>query len=62
MQLAGVSGDALVLVGDCYPEYIEGARAVGIQAVLVDRPGNRRVPYRPIIQSLAELPSVLEEL
>jgi REG-2-like HAD superfamily hydrolase len=62
LELAGVDPEAAVHVGDSYPEDVEGAQAVGIQAILVDRPGHRRVPYRPIIQSLAELPAVLEGL
>ncbi len=62
LELAGTSPDAVVHVGDSYPEDVEGARGVGIQAVLVDRGAKGRVPYWPTIQSLAELPPLLAEL
>ena len=50
---------AVVHVGDSYPEDIEGARAVGIEAILIDRQNRGRVPYSPTISSLAELPALL---
>jgi putative hydrolase of the HAD superfamily len=62
LELAGVGPEAVVHVGDSYPEDIEGAQAAGIRAVLIDRKGAARVPYSPTIQSLAELPAVLAAL
>ncbi len=62
LELAGVEPEAVVHVGDSYPEDIEGARGVGIQAVLLDRPGHGRVPYSPTIRSLLELPPLLATL
>ncbi len=62
LELAGVDADAVVHVGDSYAEDVEGARAVGIRAVLIDRAERRRVPYSPTITSLAELPPLLESL
>jgi REG-2-like HAD superfamily hydrolase len=62
LELAGVTADAAIHVGDSYPEDVEGARSVGIQAVLIDRGAKGRVPYWPTIQSLAELPPLLTRL
>jgi putative hydrolase of the HAD superfamily len=62
LELAGVAPGEAVHVGDSYPEDVEGARGVGIQAVLVDRGEKGRVPYWPTIQSLAQLPPLLREL
>jgi putative hydrolase of the HAD superfamily len=62
LELAGVAADEAVHVGDSYPEDVEGARGVGIQAVLVDRGAKGRIPYWPTIRSLAELPSLLARL
>ncbi len=62
LELAGVDAHEAVHVGDSYPEDIEGARAVGIQGVLIDRGAKGRVPYWPTIQSLAELPPLLASL
>ena len=62
LELARVAPDAVVHVGDSYPEDVEGARAVGIHAVLVDRPGHGRVPYQPTIRSLDELPGLLARI
>ncbi|MBX5492514.1 MAG: HAD-IA family hydrolase [Chloroflexi bacterium] len=59
LELAGVSPSAAIHVGDSYAEDIEGARAVGIAGVLIDRKRHGRVPYRPTIHSLAELPALL---
>ena len=62
LELAGATPDQVVHVGDSYPEDVEGARAVGIQAVLVDRAAKGRVPYWPTIQTLDQLPPLLPEL
>ena len=57
-----MAADEAIHVGDSYPEDVEGARGLGIQAVLVDRGAKGRVPYWPTIQSLAELPPLLGRL
>jgi HAD superfamily hydrolase (TIGR01509 family) len=62
LELAGVDAAAVVHVGDSYPEDVEGARAVGIEAILIDRQNRGRVPYSPTITSLAELPALLPTL
>jgi putative hydrolase of the HAD superfamily len=62
LELAGVAADEAIHVGDSYPEDVEGARGLGIAAVLVDRGAKGRVPYWPTIQSLAELPPLLGRL
>jgi putative hydrolase of the HAD superfamily len=59
LELAGVGPAEAIHVGDSYPEDVEGARGLGIQAVLIDRGAKGRVPYWPTIQSLAELPPLL---
>ena len=54
LELLGVApGDAL-MVGDTVGDYVEGALAVGMQAVLVDREG--RYPDR---DSLGDLRAVV---
>ena len=62
LELARVAADEAVHVGDSYPEDVEGARGVGIQAVLVDRGAKGRIPYWPTIQSLADLPPLLARI
>ncbi len=62
LELAGVGPREAVHVGDSYPEDVEGARAAGIQAVLVDRDAKGRVPYWPTVHSLAELPELVGQL
>jgi putative hydrolase of the HAD superfamily len=62
LELAGVGADEVVHVGDSYAEDIEGALAVGIKGVLVDRRNSGRVPFSPTITSLAELPALLPTL
>ena len=61
LELAGVAPDQAIHVGDSYPEDIEGARALGIAGVLVDRKRHGRIPYHPTINALAELPALLAE-
>jgi len=58
LELLGVSPDEAVMVGDTIEDDIDGARAVGMQAVLVDRDG--RHPDAPArIDDLRALPVVL---
>ena len=39
LQQLGVTADEAVMVGDTLEDDIEGARAVGIRAILIDRDG-----------------------
>ena len=58
LVLLGVAADEAVMVGDTVDDDIEGARAVGMQAVLLDREG--RYPERAgRLDDLRELPVVL---
>ena len=62
LALLGVETDEAVMVGDSVKQDIEGALALGMRAVLVDRSG-RRVSETglqvPVIRTLTELQSVL---
>ena len=58
LVLLGVAADEAVMVGDTVDDDIEGARAVGMQAVLLDREG--RYPERAgRLDDLRELPVAL---
>ena len=61
LELAGAPADAAWHVGDSPGADVEGARAAGLHAVLVDRDGDAAVvdPDVPVIGSLAELPPLL---
>lgn len=56
---AGVPADQIVHVGDSYYADVQGARTVGVDAVLIDRA--RRWPTLdvPVIHELGELPHLL---
>ena len=64
LQLLGVSAGDAVMVGDSFKHDVEGALAVGMRAVLLNRgdaaaprvAGDHRVP---VIRSLRELPALL---
>jgi HAD superfamily hydrolase (TIGR01549 family) len=64
LQLLEVRPDEAVMVGDSFTHDVEGALAVGMRAILLDRgdsaapavAGDRRVP---VIASLRELPALL---
>jgi putative hydrolase of the HAD superfamily len=64
LQLLGVSAREAVMVGDSFKHDVEGALAVGMRAVLLNRgdaaaptvAGDHRVP---VIRSLTELPPLL---
>jgi putative hydrolase of the HAD superfamily len=62
LELAGVEANRALHVGDKMREDVEGAAAVGIRTVLIDRTRNPEIDYAPKIASLTELPSVLELL
>jgi putative hydrolase of the HAD superfamily len=51
LELLDVEPHEAVMVGDLLEDDIEGARAVGMQAVLVDREGR----YGDGVESLADL-------
>jgi putative hydrolase of the HAD superfamily len=59
LQALDVAPDETVMVGDSYEDDIEGARALGIRAILLDRDGVRLdAPDR--IDTLLALPAALE--
>jgi putative hydrolase of the HAD superfamily len=58
LDLLEVAPDEAAMVGDTLEDDIEGARALGIQAILVDRLG-LRVDYEPRIDDLYALPAAL---
>ena len=60
---AGVKPGAAVHVGDQIESDVEGARAVGISPVLLDRDGTRpRFEGCPRIEGLMELPDILDSV
>jgi putative hydrolase of the HAD superfamily len=58
LAAAGCSADEALYVGDSVESDVEGARAVGIEAVLVDR-GGHAPPDTPSVRSLEELPALV---
>jgi len=60
LREAGVSPDQGLHVGDQLLADVEGARAVGMAAVLLDRHGLQQGRYPHTIRSLDELPALLE--
>ena len=61
LSRAGVEPHEAVHVGDQISSDVQGARAVGIRPVLVDRDGNHpRYRECPRIDSLSELPGLLD--
>jgi putative hydrolase of the HAD superfamily len=60
LRLAGCAADEAVHAGDGVAVDVEGARAAGIRAVLVDRgAGERPPPGVPVIAGLGELAAVI---
>lgn len=64
LRLLAVEPPEAVMVGDNYQHDIEGARAVGMRAVLLCRPGAHgragdQANGVPVIASLGELPAIL---
>jgi putative hydrolase of the HAD superfamily len=58
LRALDVSADEAAMVGDSYEDDIEGARALGIRAIFLDRDGHRRdAPDR--IDTLLALPAAL---
>jgi len=58
LDLLEVEPAEAVMVGDTLADDIEGARALGMRAILLDRDG-RHPDVRPRLESLAELPAAL---
>ena len=58
LDLLGVGADEAVMVGDTVDDDVDGARAVGMQAVLLDREG-RYPELEGRLDDLRELPVVL---
>jgi putative hydrolase of the HAD superfamily len=58
LRTAGVAAERALHVGDSLSKDVEGARAAGIAAVLLDR-GRARPEVEPRIESLAELPGLI---
>jgi HAD superfamily hydrolase (TIGR01662 family) len=58
LDLLGVEAAEAVMVGDTISDDIEGARALNMRAILVDREGTRP-EFEPRIETLSELPPLL---
>jgi putative hydrolase of the HAD superfamily len=58
LDLLGVAPPDAVMVGDTIADDIEGALALGMRAILLDREG-RHSDFEPRIESLNELPPLL---
>jgi putative hydrolase of the HAD superfamily len=58
LRLAGVGADEALHVGDSLEGDVEGARRVGLRAVLLSRDGPPP-PAVEVIRSLAEVPSLI---
>lgn len=59
LELAHVSAEQVAHVGDSLRDDVEGAAALGIHGILVDRTGAGSAAYEPRISSLGELAQVL---
>jgi putative hydrolase of the HAD superfamily len=62
LRLAGASPTESIMVGDSFSHDIEGARRVGMRAVLVQRSAHvsRQIPADvPVIRDLSELPPLI---
>jgi putative hydrolase of the HAD superfamily len=58
LDLLGVEPPEAVMVGDMIADDIEGARALGMRAILVDREGVH-ADFEPRVGTLTELPPLL---
>jgi len=58
LGLLDVGPDDAVMVGDTVEDDVEGARAIGMHAILLDRHG-QHPEFEPRIESLSVLPAVL---
>jgi putative hydrolase of the HAD superfamily len=59
LERAGAAPDQALMVGDSYSADVLGARAAGMDGVLLDRYGRYDAPDVPVIRSLAELAEVV---
>ena len=59
LDLLGVEPDEAMMVGDTIADDVEGAVALGMRAILLDREGAHQ-DFEPRIESLNELPQALE--
>jgi putative hydrolase of the HAD superfamily len=59
LELLEVEADEAVMVGDTIADDIEGALALGMRAILLDRDG-RRSEFKPRIETLHELLPILD--
>ena len=58
LDLLGVEAPEAVMVGDTVADDIEGAQALGMRAILVDREGVH-AEFEPRVETLSELPQLL---
>jgi putative hydrolase of the HAD superfamily len=58
LRMAGVAAEHALHIGDSVSKDVEGARAAGIEAILLDR-ARERPEVGPRIESLAELPGLI---
>jgi putative hydrolase of the HAD superfamily len=58
LDLLEVEPAHAAMVGDTIADDVEGARAIGMRAILLDREGINR-EFEPRIESLNELPGAL---
>jgi putative hydrolase of the HAD superfamily len=61
LRLAGVTPREALMVGDSYAADVLGARAAGMDAVLIDRRGAPPDPDVPVIHELTELETLLAQ-
>jgi len=59
LERAGALPSQAVMVGDSYRADVLGARATGMDAILLDRDGDAGPTDGPVIRSLTELPALL---
>ena len=62
LAMADVEPERVVMVGDSYESDVLGAQGVGISAALVNRWGVPEGARCPVIESLKELPGLLDSL
>jgi putative hydrolase of the HAD superfamily len=60
LDTAGVAPHEALMVGDSYAADVLGARAAGMDAVLLDRQGSHPPVDVPVIRSLAELAELID--
>ncbi len=62
LELAHAAPERAVHVGDSLAEDVAGARAAGIEPILVRRDGGPAGPGEPAVSTLAELPEVIRQI